>query len=274
VTRRPVISRQHVLRSRAGPEYLAAMNPLAMAAMVFVGCFGGALGGILLGARLPAHHLDAESKDVIRVSMGLVATMTALILGLVTASAKSSYDAADAAVKEVATDILVLDGLLGRYGDEAAEIRALMKRTLARQVDSIWTAPPAATSAPAAQPISDRIQDRILALAPRDDARRWLKAEALSISEDALKTRWLSFSGTGHSVSPPFLGILLFWLTAIFWSFGLFSPRTATVAASLFVCALSIAGAVFLILEMDDPFFGLMRVSDAPLRYTLAHIGG
>ena len=71
----------------------------------------------------------------------------------------------------------------------------------------------------------------------------------------------------------PFLVVLVFWLTILFISFGLFAPPNATVIATLFVCALSVSGAIFLILELDQPFEGLIRISSAPLRNALAHLG-
>jgi hypothetical protein len=71
----------------------------------------------------------------------------------------------------------------------------------------------------------------------------------------------------------PFLVVMVFWLAVIFASFGLFAPRNATVIATLFVCALSVSGAIFLILELDSPFSGLLQISDAPLRNAIAHLG-
>jgi hypothetical protein len=114
---------------------------------------------------------------------------------------------------------------------------------------------------------------RILQLAPQNDAQRWLKSQALQIGSDLMETRWLVLGGLGSSVPPPFLVVVVFWLTIIFGSFGLFAPRNGTVVAVLFLCALSVAGAIFLILEMDQPFQGLMKISSAPLRYTLSHLG-
>ncbi len=95
---------------------------------------------------LPEHHLDAESKDTVKVGIGLIATMTALVLGLVTASAKSSYDAVDSAVKKTAIDVLTLDRLLARYGSETGEIRKGLQRTIGARIDMIW---PQGSSKPA-----------------------------------------------------------------------------------------------------------------------------
>jgi len=79
--------------------------------------------------------------------------------------------------------------------------------------------------------------------------------------------------GAGSSVPVPFLVVVVFWLTVIFGSFGIFAPRNATVIAVLIVCALSVACSIFLILEMDQPFRGVMKISSTPLRFTLSHLG-
>ena len=119
-----------------------------------------------------------------------------------------------------------------------------------------------------AEGLAEAIRD----LKPRDDSQRALQSRALDLTEALLQARWLVLAGTETSVPVPFLVILLFWLTIIFASFGLFAPRNATVLAVLFVCALSVGSAVFLVLEMDVPFDGLLRVSADPLRYAYAHL--
>jgi hypothetical protein len=253
------------------------MNPTVVCVGVFLCTFGGALLGMWLRTILPEHHLDAESKDVVKVGIGLIATMTALILGLVTASAKSSFDAVDSAVKTTSVDILTLDRALARYGPETGEIRAGLKRVVGARMDMIW---PQGASKPATlDPIrsgaasqAEGLAVAIRALKPRDDAQRALQARALDLTEALLQARWLVLAGTEKSAPAPFLVILVFWLTITFTSFGLFAPRHATVFAVLFVCALSVSSAVFLILELDTPFDGLVKVSAEPIRYAYEHL--
>lgn len=253
------------------------MNPNIVGTIVFTCTLGGALIGIWLRTKLPEHHLNDESRDAMRLGIGLVATMTALVLGLVTASAKSSFDAVDTAVKHTAMDVLILDRLLARYGPETSEIRGALQHAFAHRIDQIW---PQNSSRPAhLDPLGaasasgiEGLADGIRGLTPRDDSQRSLKSRALDLADALLKTRWLVFAGIGTSVPLPFFLILLFWLTITFVSFGLFAPRNATVLAVLFVCALSVGGAVFLILEMDGPFDGLVQVSADPLRYAHAHL--
>ncbi len=253
------------------------MYPTIFGLLVFLCTFGGALLGMWLRTTLPEHHLDAESRDVVKVGVGLIATMTALVLGLVLASAKSSYDAVDSTVKTAAVQVLTLDRLLARYGPEAGEIRKALQHGLGARIDMVW---PQGSSQPArldpmrsgAGVQAEALPNAIRALTPRDDAQRALQSRALDLAEVILQARWLVFAGTEASVPLPFLALLIFWLTITFTSFGLFAPRHATVLVVLFVCALSVASAVFLILEMETPFDGLLKVSADPLRYAYTHL--
>ena len=253
------------------------MNPTFIGMIVFACSFGGAMLGMWLRTALPAHHLNAESRDTVKVGIGLIATMTALVLGLVTASAKSSFDAVDSAVKQSAIEVLVLDRVLARYGPETGEIRKGLQHMIEARIDMIW---PQDSSNPTnldplrsgASSKAEGLADAIRSLKPRDDAQRALQSRALDLSEALLQARWLILAGTETSVPVPFLVILLFWLTITFASFGLFAPRNGTVVAVLFVCAVSVGSAVFLVLEMDAPFDGLLRVSSAPLRYANDHL--
>jgi hypothetical protein len=253
------------------------MKPTVIGIIVFACTFGGTLLGMWLHTALPGHHLNADSKDTVKVGIGLIATMTALILGLVTASAKSSYDALDRAVKQTAADILTLDRVLARYGPDTSEIRKSLKQAIGARIEMIW--PQSSFKSANLDPLRsgaesevERLADAIRGLNPRDDAQRALKSRALDLAEALLQARWLALAGTETSVPLPFLVILLFWLTITFTSFGLFAPRNATVLAVLLVCSMSVASAVFLVLEMDVPFNGLLRISSHPLRYAYAHL--
>jgi hypothetical protein len=250
------------------------MYPTVVGTIVFAVTLGGALLGMWMRTILPSGHVDDDSKDTVKLGIGLVATMSALVLGLVTASAKSTFDAVDAAVKSAAMDVLTLDRLLARYGPETGEIRAHLQRTVASRIDMIW---PQSASRPdlelAKAPAEvETLADGIRALTPATDAQRWLQPRAQELAESLLRVRWLVSARSVTSVPIPFLSILLFWLVITFASFGLFAPRNATVVAVFVVCALSVAAAVFLVLEMDGPFVGVIKVSPDPLRYAYAHL--
>ena len=207
--------------------------------------------------------------------MGLVATMTALLLGLVTASAKSTFDAQDNAIRGSAANILTLDRHLARYGPETAPTRELIRHALAYRIDSVWSTngtrgaglEPSNTT-----PAIEEIENQILRLSPETDAQRWFKSEALKLSEEVVKTRWRVLGTSTGSVPRSFLVVVIFWLTVTFASFGLYAPRNATVLAVFFMAATSVAAAVFLILELDGPLDGLIKISSGPLRYALAQM--
>ena len=251
------------------------MDPILIAAVVFAFTFGGALLGLWLRSKLPEHHMIDATKDTVKLGIVMVATMTALVLGLVTASAKNSFDSVDTAIKHTAIDLLTLDRLLARYGPEATPTRAALKAAVGRRIEQQW--PQDASKPMQVDPVSsgaalEVLVEGIRALTPRDDAQRRLQARALDLGESLLTTRWLAVADQSKSIPFAFLVVMLFWLMIIFASFGLFAPRNATVVVVLVLCALSVAGAVFLVLEMDRPLEGLIKVSPEPLRNAFAKL--
>jgi UDP-N-acetylmuramyl pentapeptide phosphotransferase/UDP-N-acetylglucosamine-1-phosphate transferase len=215
------------------------MGPMSIAWMVLACVFGGALLGVVLRLVLPAHHLSADSKDVIKLAMGLTATMAALVLALLIAAAKSSYDAQRSEVTQLSANIVLLDRVLAHYGPETKAARALLSHTAAAMIERIWPedrsrAAELAPTAAGAEGFYDKIQE----LSPQNEVQRSLQAQALKMSIDLGQTRWLLFEQGGRSIPMPFLVLLIFWVTIIYVSFGLFAPPNATVIATLFLCAL------------------------------------
>jgi hypothetical protein len=250
------------------------MSSIAISGVVFACVFGGALLGAFLRAVLPEHHLNEETKDIMKVGTGLIATMAALVLGLLIASAKSSFDAERSEFVQMSANVVVLDRVLARYGPETKEARDLLRSALVRALDQIW---PKDSSHPAQlDPMAARAEGvyyKIQELSPRNEAQRSLQAQALSLALSLGQMRWLTFAQEGRSIPMPFLVVLVFWITIIFVGLGLFAPHNATAIAILLVCALSVSSAIFLILELDTPFGGLIQISSVPLRNALAHLG-
>ena len=246
------------------------MSPFTISLVAFV-CV---VGGVLLGARghslLPDDHRSPETKEVVRLGMALVGTMVALVLGLLTASAKGFYDTQNAEVAEIAANVVLLDRLFAHYGPEAKESRVLLRSIVARQVDR--THPNADLDKPNAtngEPLFDKIQE----LSPQNDHQRLLQTQALGLAIRIGQTRWLMFEQRTSSVPIPVLAMLVFWLTLLFTSFGLFVRPNATIVTSLLISALAVSGAILLILEMYTPGSGLIRATDAPLRAALTQLG-
>src|SRR5208282_2728000 len=189
------------------------------------------------------HHLSADSKDVVKLGMGLVATMAALVLGLLIASAKASYDTQSTEVTEMSAKVILLDRVLAHYGPETKEARALLYGIVARALDRMWPKDRTDSSQAAPQTSgAEVLYDKVQELSPKDDMQRSLQAQALTMMMRLGETRWLMYEQGVTSVSTPLLVVLVMWLTFLFVSFGVLAPPNATVVASLFVSALSVSG--------------------------------
>src|SRR3954451_16531170 len=244
------------------------MNAIALSGITFV-CISG---GALLGMFLPGHQLSTDDKDVVRLGTGLIGTIAALVLGLLIASAKGSYDTQSTQVTQMASNVVLLDNLLAQYGAETTDARNLLRRSIVVLSDRMWRekSSEVATATPfEASAASDSFFAKLQQLSPQNDSQRSLQARAIQIATDFAQTRLLLFAGTNNSIPMPFLVVLISWLTIIFGSFGLFAKPSATIFSSLFVFALSAAGAIYLVLELGQPFAGLMQISSASLRNAL-----
>ena len=250
------------------------MSPMAIGWIVFALVFGSALLAMFVHRLLPEEHLSSDSKDVVKLGIALIATMSALVLSLLVASAKSAFDTRSNQLTQASADMILLDRALARYGPETKEARDLLKSSMAASLERFWPTEGTKriTIDPGRSP-TEVLYDKIEALKPRSDQQRSMQTQALTLATEVGRTRLLVFENLGASIPVPFLVVLVFWLCIIFASFGLFAPRNATVIAVLCVCALSVAGAIFLILELDRSFEGLLQVSDAPLRAALAQLG-
>jgi hypothetical protein len=250
------------------------LSAIAIGLIVFALVFGSALLAMYVHSALPEHHLSPDSKDAVKLGVALIATMSALVLSLLVASAKNAYDTRSNQLVQVSADVILLDRALARYGPETKEARALLQRSVATTVERFWPAQGAKLIAidPNASPV-EALYDKVEALSPQNEAQHAMQTQAQSLAANVGRTRLLLFENLGSSIPVPFLVVLVFWLCIIFASFGLFAPRNATVIAVLCVCALSVAGAIFLILELDRSFEGVLQVSGAPLRAALAQLG-
>jgi hypothetical protein len=253
------------------------VTPLLLTLLVAVCTFGGALLGLWLRSVLPPHHLNDESRDIVRISIGLIVTMTGLILGLVVSSAKSTFDTANDSVQQSATDLLTLDRALRLYGDETLEIRRSIRDTLDEVLTATWAE--AESAAPPAEDVRvkvslEQVLTKTLALRPTTDSQRWLQSQALDLITDQEQKLWRRMEPRQSTAGRPFSAVLTAWLVVIFVSFGLYAPRHATGIGTLLICSISVAAAMFLILELEHPYQGLIKVSPAPLQFALSQLGG
>ena len=248
------------------------MSPLLTSAIVFACVLGGTFFGMFLRDRLPKHHLDGATKDVVRLGTGLIGTIAALVLGLLIASANSTYETQSTQVQQLTADIVLLDQTLTQYGPETASARNLLRRGVAAMADRIWRENGADSRA--AEPFEATaaaltFYDEILKLSPQNDIQRSLQARAVDSVQDLGKTRLLLFAEAGRTIPMPFLLVLVSWLATLFASFSLFADNNATTIVALGIFALSASASIFLILELSQPFTGLMMISSEPLRHAL-----
>ena len=245
-------------------------------ALASAGCiFLGALLGLGLQRLLPGHHLSKETQDVVKLSAGTVATLTALVLGLLVSSAKSSFDTMSNGVVQGSAKIILLDRALARYGPEAKAARQQLKRSIAAGIESVWptekTGEFALTAFERANGM-ELVQDKLSELTPQTDVQRQALAHAQQIVGDLSQTRWLLIEQEQNQLPFPLLIILVFWLALLFVSFGLFSPPNVTALTVLFIGACAVSAAIFLVLELSKPLEGFIKLSNAPLRNALQYL--
>lgn len=243
------------------------MSSTGISAVVFFILFGSALFGVFLRKRLPDHHLTSEAKDTVKMAMGLVATMTALVLGLLVAAAKGSYDTQRAEVVQLAAKTAFLDRILEVYGPDSVESRGHLRQTLTAAEEKLWSS--SGESADPAVGPGKALYESLQSLAPKTEAQRALRSQAASQVMDLGQIRFLLYEQSGSSLSRPLLIVVISWLAFTFLSFGLFAPSNAVTIAALMVAALSVAGSIFLIFELDRPFSGFIQIPPQILHHAV-----
>ena len=248
------------------------MPPVAMGLLAF----GLALAGILLGSvmqrMLPKGQLSPDSKEVVKLSLGIVATLAALVLGLLVASAKTTYSAREGEINQITAYVILLDNLLAKYGEGAQAARASLRKAIPPMVDHIWReaqSVPVQSAPFKASAEGEAFYQQVQELQPTNDMQRGLKQRIIEVALDLAKARLLLFSHLGSSIPFPFLAVLLLWMTILFAGFSLMAPPNTITLASLIVCALSVSAAIFLIPGLDQPFSGLMAIQSESLMNAL-----
>jgi len=251
------------------------MSSFVISVAVVVVVMSGALLGGFLRSRLPKHHLDGDTRDIVKAGIGLLATLAALVLGLIIASAKNSFDAKSEEVQSAAVKVVHLDSSLRQLGSGGEQVRQELMRTLKSRIDQIWGPRDrghVTLAKLASQPKIEELQAAIRGISPKDEAQKSAIAKAMQATDDLAQIRALVLADRGSAIIMPLLVLLVFWFTVISAGLNLFAPRNATTFSFNLLCALSIASAIFLILEMDQAFGGVIQVSDAPLRAALAQL--
>ena len=238
---------------------------------VLVMVFASAMVGMLIRRKLPENHLSDETKSLVTVSMGVVGTLTALVLGLLIATASSTFNTRNQEITVIGAKVIQLDRLLRRYGPEADDVRDLLRRYTAMRLQDLFPAGGATPvlEDPRTLALFEELEDRLARMEGNSAHKRWLLSQALALTTDLTEVRWLLVGQNVLGIPVPVLLVVLFWLCLLFMSFGLFAPTNATVTVVLFLCAVAVAGAIQTILDLSRPFEGVVRVSVEPLRHAL-----
>jgi hypothetical protein len=251
------------------------MDPIIISLIVAAAIFASAVAALMLHSHLPSHHLTKDTQDVVRLGTGMLSVLASLVLGLLIATAKTSYDTTDKAIRGYATELVLLDETFRDYGDTAAVPRDLLRQYTTQLLADFWPkggGRPAELDSRMTGSMLEHIREAIRALRPVDAGQTWLQNQALQISTNLLRQRWLMIEQAGTKIQPMVVVVLVLWIAFIFATFALNAPRNATVVAAFLICSLAIGGSIYLILEMDSPLNGTMKLSDWPMTNALAHM--
>jgi hypothetical protein len=211
----------------------------------------------------------------VTTAMRTVSLLSALVLGLLVATAKNKFDSNNSQTERFAADAMSLDRELVNYGPDAAAIRTLLHRYMVAKIAADWPSLDGPKPAPDELPpwrLIDEAQQKLRALHPQSEEQRATLSGALQIAADFTRATWLQKAQEADHVPQPFVLILMVWLFLLFVGIGLFAPRNAVTVTALLVTALSIASAIALIDDLDAPYRGFVVVSPQPMQRALAEI--
>jgi hypothetical protein len=252
------------------------VSSLLIAFIIFACMLCGIGLGSYLRYVLPYHHTQTDSKDILTASAGMMSMLVALVIGLLVSSAKDAYDVTNAGITSAGAKILTLDYYLSDYGPEAEGARELLRQAVASGIERVWPSGSGQGAILAKLEAATSMKDifnEIRELSPKNDAQKYLQTQALHLSADMMQSRWMLIEQSQINLPKIFLVVLTFWLTVLFAQFGLLAPQNLTAISALLISAISMSGAIFLILELNQPLQGTIKVSSAPMQKALELIG-
>jgi len=243
---------------------------------IFVCVFACAMLGLHVRNLLPQHHLSEDSVSSIKLATGLIATIAALVLGLMISSAKGSFDNVRNDLVHNAVNVISLDRTLAQFGPPAEGLRHTLKKNYGDWVALLETREaidPSQLDQTRILSGFEAFQLEVASLPSSTLQEQRLIARALTVADAVFSARWMALMHKDGSIPIPLLVVVVCWLAVIFATFGLFAPRNGTVIVFFLLCSLSAAGAIFVILEMDTPLDGIICVSLTPMQDALARLG-
>lgn len=239
----------------------------------FAAIFAGALIGLFARKRLPSHHLGSETQSAITVSVAVLGTLSALVVGLMITAANSSFSARSDEVRELSLQLIRMDRNLWRYGPESAEARANLRIWALAKLQQLFPKKGKRSLGPETTIVlREHVQDAVLNLTPQNERQRYLRTLCATLSSTMIQARWALEQRTGHSIPVPFLVLLIFWLAIVFASFGLFAPANPTAIATLFLCSVAVSGGIYLIEELDNPLSGFIQIPSDSMHKALVEL--
>ena len=236
--------------------------------------FGGAVLGLIIRHRLPSGHLSADTQSAVTVSVAVIGTLAALVLGLMITAANRSFSTRSDQIRDLSVQLIRIDRNLSRYGNEAKSARVSLHAWAKAKTQQLFperSQPPPSSEATVV--MLETVQDRILDLKPANERQTYLRTLCLTLTSEIIQARWALETRTGHSIPVPFLVLLIFWLAIVFASFGLFAPPNATTIVVLLLCAIAVSGGIFLIEELDNPLSGVIQSPPDIMRKAVSEIG-
>jgi hypothetical protein len=253
------------------------MESLTLVFLTALSMWAGIGLGQLLQSRLPEDHLQGESRDMIRTASGLLGTVVALTIGLLVGSAKSTFDQANEGVIAFSTRVIQLDQALRRFGPVAEPLRGELRESMQLGRELLWYSQ---------EPVDRRLKEaqrmrrfndvlkQIEALPVESPGQELTRKEAAVLGGEVGRSVWQVLEKSEQQLPPPLIAMLIVWLGLLFFSFGLLAPANRTALGALVLSSLAMAGALFMLLEMNQPFDGFIEVSPGPLETMLDVLSG
>lgn len=249
------------------------MSHTLIGVISFVAIFGGVVIGRFFARRLPGHHLSTETQSAVTVSVAVIGTLSALVLGLMISAANTSFSARVDEVRQLSLQLIRMDRNLRRYGPETDDARAKLHTWAVAKVQQLFPRkgdPP--VSSDKAIIMLEEVQDAVLALEPQGEKQKYLRTLCLTLSSTMIQARWSLEQRRGSSIPIPFLILLIFWLGIVFASFGLFAPANPTAMMALLLCCIAVSGGIVLIEDLDNPVAGFIHIPSESMRKALVEI--
>ena len=254
------------------------LSPLMIAGLVFVVILLGIFAGRIVRRFLPRDDLTEETKSLVSVSMAVVATISALVLGLLISNANNSFIALGGQVTSLSAQVIRLDQILRRYGPDTEPARQILQQYAKSKSEDLFPGTNARARPnlgnPATYELLQQVEDALLELKPANSRDQWWLTQATILAAKIGDARWVLAQQVGQGTPKAFVALLVFWLTLLFASFALFAPPNFTSSATLTLCALAISGAMGMILELEQGLGGLIHISPQPMRQAVMVLGG